>query len=149
MSGDPKLFYLTEKESIKVQRWADEHSIQLSSGTLEIAYAFCPLGSTVGFVFRDLDGRQKTLMASRRHGFVMVALKASFTDRLIAVRPHLVMKGSPTSQQTSFSTAALMLSISRLTSPHSRSEIGWYLRTGTFISRTPMLEHIATYVNAK
>jgi len=63
MSSDPTVFYLTEKESIKVQRWADEHSIQLSSGTLEIAYAFCPLGSTVEFVFRDRDGRQKTLMA--------------------------------------------------------------------------------------
>ena len=60
---NPNLFYLSEKESTQVESWANEHSISLSKGTLEIAYAFCPMGSTVEFSFQDRDGTQKTLMA--------------------------------------------------------------------------------------
>jgi hypothetical protein len=56
-------FELSEKESARVERWADEHSINLNKGILEIAYAFCPMGSTVELSFHGSDGSQHTFLA--------------------------------------------------------------------------------------
>lgn len=63
MNPNQKFFYLSEKETARVERWADEHSISLSMGTLEIAYAFCPMGSTVEFSFQSKDGTPQTFLA--------------------------------------------------------------------------------------